>query len=91
MTQTPDNKPPLPPLETLPGPPTQPGVYWFKSDVAFWAVMVEVRAINGQLMQYDFNRDDPVASLNGTWQGPLSTGPVSQRMQETKGLRPKGK
>jgi len=80
MTQTPDNKPPLPPLETLPGPPTQPGVYWFKSDVAFWAVMVEVRAINGQLMQYNFNWDEPVANLKGYWRGPIpsSTGPASR-------------
>jgi len=71
MSATPDKKQPLPPLEKLPDPPTQPGIYWFKGDAAFYEVMVEVREINGQLMQYSFNRNEPVASLKGEWSGPV--------------------
>jgi len=49
--------------------------------VAFYEVMVEVRKINGQLMQYDFNRDEPVTSLKGEWSGPVKpfSGPLSKK------------
>jgi len=83
MSPTPDKKQPLPPLEKLPGTPTQPGIYWFKGDVAFYEVMVEVREINGQLMQYCFNGDEPVASLKGVWSGPVKdfSGPLGRCTQ----------
>lgn len=75
MSATPDKNQPLPPLEKLPGPPTQPGIYWFKSGVAFYEVMVEVREVNGKLMQYNFNWNEPVVDLKGEWSGPVKPFP----------------
>jgi len=59
--------------------PTQPGVYWFQSESMFWAVMVEVRLTNGEMMVWwPPKQDEPVANLKGHWRSPLrsSTGPL---------------
>jgi hypothetical protein len=61
--------------------PTTPGVYWFQSESMFWAVMVEVRMTNGELMVWWLTRpDEPVANLKGHWRGPIapSSGPGSR-------------
>ena len=61
--------------------PTQPGVYWFQSESMFWAIMVEVRLTNGELMVWwPPKQDEPVANLKGHWRGPLrsSTGPLNE-------------
>jgi hypothetical protein len=58
--------------------PTKPGVYWFQSESMFWAVMVEVRLTNGELMVWwPPKQDEPVVNLKGRWRGPIpsSTGP----------------
>jgi hypothetical protein len=53
--------------------PTTPGVYWFQSESMFWAVMVEVRMTNGELMVWwPPKQDEPVAKLKGHWRGPIS-------------------
>jgi hypothetical protein len=52
--------------------PTTPGVYWFQSESMFWAVMVEVRLTNGELMVWwPPKLDEPVANLKGRWRGPI--------------------
>jgi hypothetical protein len=61
--------------------PTKPGVYWFQSESMFWAVMVDVRMTNGELMvQWLTRPDEPVAKLKGHWRGPIppSMGPGSR-------------
>jgi len=68
-------------LDTMSESPTQPGVYWFQSESLFWAVMVEVRLTNGELMVWwPPKQDEPVANLKGHWRGPLrsSTGPLNE-------------
>ena len=80
MIQKPEEEQPLPPPETLPGPPTQPGWYWWSDDRASRGIMVQVRLIDGQLKMRLYFRDDvPVAEAKGYWRGPLrpSTGPRS--------------
>jgi hypothetical protein len=61
-------------------PPTQPGVYWFQPETMPRALMVEVRMMNGQLMVWWPNQDEPVANLKGHWRGPIrpSSGPGSR-------------
>jgi hypothetical protein len=50
----------------LPGAPTQPGIYWFKGNVAFYEVMADVRMTNGEWMvQWVTRPDEPVANLKG--------------------------
>jgi hypothetical protein len=64
-----------------PDSPTKPGVYWFQSESMFWAVMVEVRMTNGELMVWwPPKQDEPVANLKGRWRGPIppSSGPGSR-------------
>src|SRR5215510_5897990 len=78
MIRKSDEQQPLPPLEPLPGPPTEPGWYWWSDDRASRGIMVEVKLIDGQLKMQRFYRDDvPVAAAKGYWRGPLrpSTGP----------------
>ena len=63
---------PISPFERLPGPPTNPGLYWFKGDTAWREMLVQVRLINGQLTMQRFYRDHiPVAAAKGHWRGPL--------------------
>src|SRR5215467_3628004 len=72
MTRKSDEQQPLPPLEPLPGPPTEPGWYWWSDDRASRGIMVEVKLIDGQLKMQRFYRDDvPVADAKGYWRGPL--------------------
>jgi hypothetical protein len=81
MSATVNKKQPFSRLEKLPGAPTQPGIYWFKGNVAFYEVMVDVRITNGELMVWWLTREDePVANLKGRWCGPIppSTGPGSR-------------
>jgi len=71
----------LPPLEPLPGPPTQLGWYWCSDDRASRGILVEVKLIDGQLKVQRFYRDDePVTEAKGYWRGPLgpSSGPGSR-------------
>jgi hypothetical protein len=59
-------------LRGSPESPTQPGTYWFQSESMFWAVMVEVRMTNGELMVWwPPKLDEPVANLKGRWRGPI--------------------
>jgi hypothetical protein len=60
--------------------PTKPGVYWFQSETMARALLVEVRAMNGELTVWWPNQDTPVADLTGCWHGPISpsAGPGSQ-------------
>jgi len=77
----PDEEQPLPPLEPLHGPPTEPGWYRWSDDRASRGIMVEVKLIDGQLkMQLYFRDNVPVADPKGYWRGPLrsSTGPGSR-------------
>ena len=81
MIRKPDEEPPLPPLEILPGPPTKPGWYWWLEDKVFRGIMVRVRSIDGQLkMQRVYQGDVPVAEAKGFWRGPLrsSTGSLNE-------------
>ena len=81
MTRKPDEQQPLHPLEPLPGPPTEPGWYWWSDVRASRGIMVEVKLIDGQLkMQLYFRDDVPVADAKGYWRGRLrpSTGPGSR-------------
>jgi len=72
MIRKPDEPPPLPPWEPLPGPPTEPGWYWWSDDRVSRGIMVEVKLIDGQLKMQRFYRDDvPVADAKGYWRGPL--------------------
>ena len=72
MIRKPDEDKPLPPPEILPGPPTQPGWYWFKGDPAMREVMVEVRLVDVQLTLNTFFRDDvPVSDAKRYWRSPL--------------------
>ena len=45
--------PPIP-LEKLPGPPSEPGWYWFKGDTLRWEMLFEVRLIDGELRMMKF-------------------------------------
>jgi len=81
MIRKPDEDKPLPPLEILPGPPTQPGWYWWCDDRASRGIMVEVRLTDGQLNKQRFDQGDvPVADAKGFWRGqiPPSAGPASR-------------
>ena len=81
MVRKPKEEQPLSPLERLPGPPTTPGLYWFKGDTAWREMLVQVRLIDGQLTMQRFNQVDvPVAATKGYWRGPLrsSTGPLNE-------------
>jgi len=49
MIQEPEEKPPLLPLEILPGPPTQPGWYWWKRDAQSREIMLGVRLRNREV------------------------------------------
>jgi len=49
-TRKPEEDQPLPPPELLPGPPTQPGWYWWKSDGESREIMVQVRLTNGEMI-----------------------------------------
>ena len=76
-----DIMPIRPPLAQLPGPPIQPGWYWFKSTLALREMMFEVRLIDGELHLMKFYADNmPVKDAKGSWRGPLkpSTGPGSR-------------
>lgn len=78
MTRKPDEQQPL---EPLPGPPTEPGWYWWSDVRASRGIMVQVRLIDGRLKMQRFYRDGvPVADAKGYWRGPLrpSTGPGSR-------------
>ena len=68
------------PLERLPGPPTQPGWYWFKSDLAPREMLFEVGMIDGELRMLKFSEDLPVVEAKGSWRGPLgpSYGPINE-------------
>ena len=61
-------------------PLTKPGVYWFQSETAWKALLVEVRLTNGELTVLWPNYDQPVTAVKGHWRGPIppSTGPGSQ-------------
>ena len=76
------NQSPLSQADLRDGPesPTQPGVYWFQSETTSRALMVDVRMMNGQLMEWWPNQDVPVTNLKGFWRGPIppSSGPRSQ-------------
>ena len=64
--------PPIP-LEKLPGPPSEPGWYWFKGDTARWEMLFEVRLIHRELSMIKFYADNvPVIDANGSWRGPLA-------------------
>ena len=81
MIRRPDEDKPIPPLETLPGPPTLPGWYWWSDDRASRGILVEVKLIDGQLnMQLYFRDDVPEAEAKGYWRGPLrpSHGPLNE-------------
>jgi hypothetical protein len=55
-------------LRGSPESPTTPGTYWFQSVSMFWAVMVEVRMTNGELLVWwPPKQDEPVANLKGRW------------------------
>ena len=72
---------PLLPLARLPGPPTAPGWYWFKGDVAEWEMLFEVQLIDGKLHMMKFYADHvPVIDARGYWRGPVppSSGPGSR-------------
>ena len=77
MSATPSKKQPLPPLDPLPGLPTEPGWYWWKRDEQSRENMMRVRLTNGELTAWWLNEDTPVAKLKGSWWGPIppSTGP----------------
>ena len=72
VQRTDDERPPLPPLEQMPGPPSAPGWFWFKSELAIREMMFEVRLIDGELCMVMFYEDDvPVVDAKGYWRGPL--------------------
>ena len=60
-------------------PPTQPGTYWFKREPTSRAMMMDVGETDGGLTVTVpwSNPDQPVATLNGQWRGPMppSSGP----------------
>jgi hypothetical protein len=59
-------------LQDSPNSPTTPGVYWYQSESMFWAVKVEIRMTNGELMVWWLTRqDEPAAKLKGHWRGPI--------------------
>ena len=59
--------------------PRHPGLYWFHSELIPLEIMVEVYENNGQLTVWWLNHEQPVATLKGSWRGPIltSTGPGS--------------
>jgi len=72
MVRQPKEQQPLSPPERLPGPPTEPGWYWFKGDTAWRETLVQVSLIDGHLtMQRFYRADMPVADAKGYWRGPL--------------------
>jgi len=71
MIRKPDEEPPLPPLETLHGPPTQPGWYWLKRDEQSREIMVEVRLTNGELTVWGVDQPIAIAKLTGYWREPI--------------------
>ena len=81
MVRQPKEQQPISPLERLPGPPTNPGLYWFKGDTAWREMLVQVSLIDGQLIMQRFYQDHmPVADAKGYWRGPLisSHGPLNE-------------
>jgi len=60
--------------------PTKPGVYWFHSDTASRAILLDVRLTNNELTVRWPNEDQPVTKLKGHWRGPIppSSGPGSR-------------
>jgi len=74
------------PLQTRPdfhsGPEslTKPGVYWFHSETASRAMLVEVHMTDGKLTVWWRNEDQPITTLKGHWRGPIppSSGPTSR-------------
>src|SRR5215469_17809223 len=71
MVRKPDDEQPLTPPERLPGPPTQPGWYWWKSDCESREIMVQANLTNGELTVWWSDKDTPVAKLKGSWRGPI--------------------
>jgi len=61
--------------------PTKQGVYWFHSDSAARALLVEVRVTNEEVTVWWPNEDQPVTKLTGHWRGPIppSSGPSSRQ------------
>lgn len=59
-------------------PPTQPGVYWYQSEEMDREVMITVRLVNGQLTAWWLlSEDKPVATMKGSWRGPILPFPGS--------------
>ena len=56
-----------PPPELLPGPPTQPGWYWWKRDAQSHEMMVQVHLTNGELTVWWADRDIAIVKLRGYW------------------------
>ena len=53
--------------------PTKPGVYWFRSETAARAMLVEVHLMDSELTVWWPPREDqPVAKLKGHWRGPVA-------------------
>lgn len=61
-------------------PPTKPSFYWFQRELTSRALMVGIRATDGQLTVWWPNQDVPVTNLKGVWRGPIlpSSGPGSR-------------
>jgi len=60
-----------PDFQSGPESPTKPGVYWFHSETASRAMLVDVRVANGELLVWWPNQDQPVTRLNGHWRAPI--------------------
>jgi len=68
MIRQPDEDKPLPPLEILPGPPTQPGWHRWSDDRVSRGIMVRVVMIEGELKGRLYFRDDvPDTEAKGYW------------------------
>jgi len=64
----------------VPEAPTTPGVYWFHRQIGSRAILVEVRATNGELTLWWSNEDQSITKLKGHWRGliPPSSGTGSR-------------
>jgi len=71
MTQAATTPTPQPLLPTSTTSPSRPGSYWFHGETIPWEVMVEVYEKNGYLTVWWLNQEQPVASLKGSWRGPI--------------------
>ena len=87
MIRKPNEQQPLPPLEPVPGLPTEPGWYWWKGDEQSRENMARVRLTNGELTARWLNEDTPVAKLKRSWWGPIppSTGQGSGPSGKSRG------